>query len=78
MWTLEFWKDLGERAIKTFAQSLATGIVADATGLLDVEWITLLSVAGLITLASVLTSLASAPFSTKGTASLLAEVEYGA
>jgi hypothetical protein len=76
MWTLEFWKDLGERAIKTFAQSLATGIVADATGLLDVEWVTLLSVAGLITLASVLTSLASAPFSSKGTASLVTEVEY--
>jgi hypothetical protein len=76
MWTLEFWKDLGERAIKTFAQSPAAGIVAGATGLLDVEWITVLSVAGLVTLASVLTSLASAPFSTKGTASLITEVEY--
>jgi hypothetical protein len=76
MWTLDFWKDLGERAIKTFAQSLATGIVADATGLLDVDWVTILSVAGLLTLASVLTSLASAPFSSKGTASLVAEIVY--
>jgi hypothetical protein len=73
---LAFWKDLGERAIKTFAQSLATGIVADATGLLDVDWVTILSVAGLLTLASVLTSLASTPFSSKGTASLVTEVEY--
>ena len=76
MWTLDFWKDLGERAVKTFAQSLAAALVAGTTGLLDVDWVTALSVAGLVTLASVLTSLASAPFSSEGTASLVAEVEY--
>jgi len=76
MWTIEYWKDLSERAVKTFAQSLAAGLVAGATGLLDVEWLTVLSVAGLVTLASVLTSLASAQFSVKGTASLLDEVTY--
>jgi len=76
MWTLDFWKDVAERAVKTFAQSLAAGLVAGATGLLDVEWAVVLSVAGLVTLASVLTSVASAPFSSKGTASLVPEVEY--
>jgi hypothetical protein len=75
MWTLDYWKDLAERAIKTFAQSLAAAIVAGTTGLLDVDWITALSIAGLVTLASMLTSLASAPFSSEGTASLVAEVE---
>ena len=78
MWTLDFWKDLAERAVKTFAQSLAAGLVAGAVGVLDVPWVDVLSVAGLVTLASVLTSLASAPFSSKGTASLVAEVEYKA
>lgn len=76
MWTLDFWKDLGERAIKTFAQAMAAGLAAGVVGILDVPWVDVLSVAALVTLLSVLTSLGSAPFSQKGTASLLTEVEY--
>ena len=76
MWTLDFWKDTAERAIKTFAQAFIAGLTAGAVGILDVPWLDVLSVSALVTLLSVLTSVASAPFSAKGTASLVSEVSY--
>lgn len=76
MWTLDFWKDTAERAIKTFAQAVVAGLTAGVTGILEVDWLTVVSVSALAALVSVLTSVASAPFSTKGTASLLTEVGY--
>lgn len=54
-----FWKDTLERAIKTFAQSLAAVMTAGATGVLDVDWVNALSVSLLATLVSVLTSVGS-------------------
>lgn len=62
IWTLAFWKGTAERGLKTFAQSLAGLLVANTTGLLDVNWVSVVSVAGLVTLASVLTSIGSADF----------------
>lgn len=62
IWTVSFWKGVGERAIKTFAQALVALIAAGTIGFLDVDWLTVLSVAGLTTLASVLTSIGSADF----------------
>jgi len=44
MWTLDFWKDLGERAVKTFAQAMAAGLAAGVVGILDVPWVDVLSV----------------------------------
>lgn len=52
-------KDIAERAIKTFAQSLVAVGLAGATDLLSVDWVNALSVAGLATLVSILTSVAS-------------------
>lgn len=52
-------KDIAERAIKTFAQSLVAVGLAGATDLLSVDWVNALSIAGLATLVSVLTSIAS-------------------
>lgn len=46
----------GERAVKTFAQAALAAIGTDAIGLLDVDWVTILSVAGLATVLSLLTS----------------------
>lgn len=63
---LNYAKATAERAIKTVAQSAVALITANATGLLDVDWIQLLSVSGLAGLVSVLTSIASAPFGGDG------------
>lgn len=56
-----FWAGLGERALKTFAQSLAASL-AVGTGLLDVDWLGALGIAGTATLLSVLTSIANPGF----------------
>lgn len=59
MFTKIFWKDTAERAVKTFAQSLAAVLTAGATGVLDVDWKNAVSVALLATLVSVFTSIGS-------------------
>jgi len=61
--SLQFLKALAERAVKTFAQSLLAALGTGVTGLLDVGWKQALSVAGLTTLLSVLTSIGSARLS---------------
>jgi len=55
-----FWTDTAVRAIKTFAQSAVALLSANSIGLLAVDWVNLLSVAGLAAAVSVLTSVASA------------------
>lgn len=62
IWTKAFWKGAAERGIKTIAQSLAAVIAVGSTGLLDVDWLSALSIAGAAGLASLLTSIASADF----------------
>ena len=52
-----FWLGVTERAVKTFAQALLAGLVVGQT-LAATDWTTLVSVATLAALASVLTSLA--------------------
>lgn len=59
MFTLEFWKATAERAVKTFAQTLAAMLTAAGTGLLDAQWGQHLSVAAMAMVLSVLTSVAS-------------------
>lgn len=54
-----FWGDTAVRAVKTFAQSAIAVITAQATGLLNIDWLNMLSIAGLAALLSVLTSVAS-------------------
>ena len=66
IWTPSFWRGLGERAIKTFCQSLVAIIGVGAIGVLDVDWAGALSVAALATVVSVLTSIGNADF-TAGT-----------
>ncbi|PGS81621.1 holin [Bacillus cereus] len=55
----KFIKDLAERAIKTFCQSLIAVGLAGATDLMSVDWMNALSIAGLATVVSILTSIAS-------------------
>lgn len=60
----DFWDYAGERAYKTSAQASLAAIGTGATGLIEVDWLTVLSVSGLATAMSVLTSiLAYDPYS---------------
>ena len=59
MRTREFWLAAAERAIRTFAQSLAAVLAAGATGLLGVDWVGALSTSGLAALLSLLMSIAA-------------------
>lgn len=68
MWTINFWKAAAERAIKTFAQTFGAFLLVGA-GIGDVNWLAALSVAGVATLASLVTSIASAA-ATDGSPSL--------
>lgn len=71
MWKAAFWKDAVERAIRTFAQTFGAVVLAAGTGLLDTDWLTGVSAAGMAGLLSVLTSLASEVKSPNGTASMM-------
>jgi hypothetical protein len=54
-----FWKATAERAVKAFAQSLLALLSASSLGLLDVDWVATLSTAAMVTLLSLLSSIAS-------------------
>lgn len=54
-----FWIQTAERSLKTVAQSAAALLVSSGVGLLNVDWVGVLSVSGLAGLVSVLTSIGS-------------------
>ena len=70
IWRGDFWRGAGERAIKTFVQTFVAvviaGVGADAVGatagLLDVSWLSALSVAALAAILSLGTSVGNADF----------------
>lgn len=53
-----FWTDTVDRAVATFAQAAIGALTAGVTGLIDIDWVQVGSVAGLAALVSVLTSVA--------------------
>lgn len=57
MWTIQFWKAAGERALWTFAQSALATLGVIGIGFGDVNWITIASVGGVAAIASVLKSI---------------------
>lgn len=75
IWTKEFWKGAAERAIKTFAATLAALLSASGIGILDVDWGQALSVSGLATLVSFLIAVGNANFTAGGTPILVAETK---
>jgi hypothetical protein len=62
LWSLAFWKGAAERAVKTFAQAAVAFIAVGTTGILDLDYGTVASVAGAAALASLLTSIGNADF----------------
>ena len=54
-----FWGTVGDRAVSTFAQSAVAVLGANITGIIDVDWGQLASVAGLAALLSVLQAVAA-------------------
>lgn len=71
IWTASFWRQAAERAVKTAAQAGLAFFVVGETGVLDVDWTVAGSIAGAAAVASVLTSLASAPFGPADSPSLV-------
>ncbi|MGH3898418.1 MAG: holin [Pseudonocardiaceae bacterium] len=71
MFKCRFWQLTGERAVKTFAQSLVAILSATSVGLLTAPWTMALSTAGMAAVFSVLTSMASAPVGEPNTPNLL-------
>lgn len=70
-----FWIDAAERAIKTFAQAAVAILTADAVGLIGVDYIQLLSIAGLAAVVSLLTSVASGSTGATDSASLVVDTK---
>lgn len=72
MWSKDYWKDLSERAFRTFAQALVGAMSAGAvTTLHQVDWPYALSAAGFAAAVSVLMSLGASQVGDRGTAALL-------
>ena len=57
IFTLEFWRYAGERAIKTFAQAAIAALGAGSVGLFSIDYAALISVSAGAALLSVLTSI---------------------
>lgn len=74
MFTVGFWKDAAERAIKTFAQALVAAI-AVGTPIMELDFAQGAGIAATASLVSILTSIASSGVGDKGTASLVASSE---
>lgn len=70
MWTLNFWKDAGERAVSTFAQTLLAALGTDAVvSEVQLGWQGLLITAGVAAGLSLLKSMAASRVGSKQSAS---------
>ena len=68
MFSVKFWKDAAERAIRTAAQALLALWATDVTGVLAVDWVQAGSVAALAALTSILMSIIATGVGDKDTA----------
>lgn len=57
IFTKAFWSYAGERAIKTFAQTVLATVGTTAVGITDLDWVGIVSVAATATVMSILTSI---------------------
>lgn len=77
IFTVSFWQNVIERAIKTAAQAALLAVGGSIANILSLDWSVLAGAAGGGALLSILTSLGSEvlPFGNPGTASLTKAVE---
>jgi hypothetical protein len=59
--TVVWLKAAGVRALRTFAQASIAAIGTNAVGILEVDWLGVLSIASVAAILSILTSLANIP-----------------
>ena len=71
MYTLTFWKDAAERAIRTAAQVLVAFFGVNTFGILEVDWAQAGSVAALAALTSLLMSVAATGTGSQDSASTI-------
>jgi hypothetical protein len=71
VYTLTFWKDAAERAIRTAAQALLALWATDVSGVLAVDWVQAGSVSALAALMSLLMSVAATGTGSQDSASTL-------
>lgn len=58
---LKWLRAAGIRALKTFAQAMVSMLSGEALGIMEVEWIAVLSVSAMAAVVSLLTSVAGLP-----------------
>jgi len=71
VYTITFWKDAAERAIRTAAQVLVAFFGVNTFGILEVDWAQAGSVAALAALTSLLMSVAATGTGSQDSASAL-------
>ncbi len=71
MYTITFWKDAAERAIRTAAQALLALWATDVSGVLAVDWVQAGSVSALAALMSLLMSIAATGTGSQDSASTI-------
>ena len=71
MYTLTFWKDAAERAVRTAAQVLVAFFATNTFGILEVDWAQAGSVAALAALTSLLMSIAGTGIGSQDSGSIL-------
>jgi hypothetical protein len=75
IYSLAFWKDAGERAVKSAAQAAVLALGGDALNAWSIDWQTTSGLGLGGAALSLLTSVASAGVANRGTASLTKAVE---
>ena len=71
MYTITFWKDAAERAIRTAAQALLALWATDVSGVLAVDWVQAGLVSALAALMSLLMSIAATGTGSQDSASTI-------
>lgn len=59
MWNKLFWMATLDRVLRTFAQALGAILIAGGTGVLEADWVSALSTAGMAAVGALLTCVAA-------------------